>query len=681
MGAEFRPRIALHFTSSDQSNLICMQGDWMKIRHKTALSLVLAGLLALAGCSSSGQYFGKVAPPDQQRLVYVNGTEPETLDPTKSTGVPESHIIDALFEGLTKYHPKTMEPTAALATHFESNADNTQFTFYLRGHPNPRGTRLPNTDTLRQEYEAGKLKEDFSRGHSAPPDGVPARWSDGNTIRAEDFVYSWRRAIDPATTADYASMLYYVKWAEEINSGKVRLRDRETGRFRVEAATGKEIITTEKEIAADTKLAALAESSDTVKFKPEDLAVRALDDFTLQVEMRAPTAFFVKMQSHHVFYPVPRQAIERARDTGIESRWTQPDRIVTSGAFTLGEWRPYDKIVARKNPNYYEADLVALEEVTFLPIVDTTTCVNLYKAGAAQAMMANQVPQPFIPVLRRDKKDFYITPALSSYFYLVNTRKPPFDNPLLRYALNMAVDKQSLTEFLSAGQLPGTSLVPPMEGYDSPRSLEVIIDGKSYDILSHNPQAARELLAKAGFASGVGRDGRRLRVEILFNTLETHKQIAEIIQQQWKLELGIDASLVNQEWKVYLETLDNLHYNGVARRGWTGDYVDPNTFLDLFVTGSANNGSGWSDPKYDAMLADANSTTDPSARMKKLGECEQYLLKAMPFVPLYIYTYFYLQKPYVRGVETSILDQHPFKYIWIDTNWKPDGEPAEVAQR
>jgi ABC-type oligopeptide transport system substrate-binding subunit len=219
-----------------------------------------------------------------------------------------------------------------------------------------------------------------------------------------------------------------------------------------------------------------------------------------------------------------------------------------------------------------------------------------------------------------------------------------------------------------------------MEGYDEPASLNVNIGGKTYDVLSYDVEAARELLAKAGYPEGVSRDGRRLKVEILFNTTETHKQIAEIVQQQWRKNLGVDATLVNQEWKVYLETLDNIHYNGVARRGWIGDYVDPNTFLDLFVTGSVNNGSGWTDPKYDAMLAEANSTTDPAARMKRLSESETYLLKAMPFVPIYIYSWFYLKKPYVRGIAPNLLDQHPFKYIRIDTDWTEASEQRHLAE-
>jgi oligopeptide transport system substrate-binding protein len=174
---------------------------------------MVASALATA-CATGGRYFGRTAPPSEQRLVYNNALEPESLDPARVFSTNAFHIVDALFDGLTKYHPQTLEPIAALATHYETNADRSQFTFYLRGHPSPHGARLPNTDTLREDYRAGKLAEDFVRDHAAPPDGVPAHWSDGTAITAHDIVYSWRRVADPATAAPYVSLLYFVKNAE-----------------------------------------------------------------------------------------------------------------------------------------------------------------------------------------------------------------------------------------------------------------------------------------------------------------------------------------------------------------------------------------------------------------------------------------------------------------------------------
>jgi oligopeptide transport system substrate-binding protein len=242
---------------------------------------------------------------------------------------------------------------------------------------------------------------------------------------------------------------------------------------------------------------------------------------------------------------------------------------------------------------------------------------------------------------------------------------------LLRYALNMATDKNAIATALGGGDMPAIGYVPPIEGYETPTSLPVPVDGNIYDVVSYNPPAARELLAKSGFPRGVGRDGRRLIVEVV-NSGST--EVFEILQQQWRGNLNIDVKLTQQEFKVYIQTLLDVSYNGLAYSEWTGKYRDPNTFLDLFLTGSIQSGTGWSDPNYDTVLAAANSTLDKHARMKKLAECEKYLLTAMPQVPVCHRTWHYLQEPYVRGLEANALEEHYFKYVWLDTNWKPETE-------
>ena len=239
---------------------------------------------------SEHEYFGKVEIPNAQELVYVIAAEPATLDPVKSADRWEGYIIPALFEGLTTLHPGTGEPMAALATHYEISADGLRYRLYLRGHGEPRGIRLPDTGTLANEFANGSLREDYARGRSAPSVAAPARWNDGEAITADDVVYSWRRAIDPATAAIYGYLLWYVRNAEEISSGKR---------------------------------------------KPAELSVRAVDRFCVEAELRTPTPFFLQLLSHRVCYPVPRRAIEAAGASGSESLWTEPGRIVVSGAFTL----------------------------------------------------------------------------------------------------------------------------------------------------------------------------------------------------------------------------------------------------------------------------------------------------------------------------------------------------------
>jgi ABC-type oligopeptide transport system substrate-binding subunit len=596
----------------------------MKVSPKALLFLAMVGIVVPVACTTDSRYFGKGIPPSKKRLTIGILAQPESLDPAKTTGGPGDWVIPAFFEGLTQYHPETLDPMAGLATHYESNTAMTQFTFYLRGHPGPKGTKLPDTETLRREYERGKLREDYSRGQPAPTDRMPARWSDGRPITAPDFVYSWRRVADPETAAGYAYLLYCIRNAKLINEGKL---------------------------------------------KPEELGVRALDDFRVQVDLRASTPFFPQLVSHFVFSAVPRQAIEAARQRGRESSWTGPATMVTSGAFTLKEWRSFDRIIAAKNLNYYEAGLVANEELEFLPIADDTTRINYYKWGGTDLMLF--VPSLFVPSLR-GKRDFHLQRAFGIRFPTFNTTKPPFNNVLLRYALNMAIDKQAVAGFAGPGHIPALGFVPPLEGYEPPKRLPMIVDGKSFDVLSFDPAGARELLGKAGFPNGVAHDGRRLRVEYLLASLPKLKLEAEILQEQWRRNLNIEVSLVSQEFTVFSQTQARLEYKGVSINVDWGGYQDPNWFLEQFVTGSSQNLTGWSDPRYDELLEQANATIDPTQRMQHLSECEKYLLTAMPILPLHGEVWYFLQKPYVRGVGTNLLNIYPFKYVWIDTNWRPE---------
>jgi oligopeptide transport system substrate-binding protein len=606
----------------------------MRFSPSIVPSLAIASALMTPGCTTDSRYFGRTIPPTEQRLVFENASEPETLDPAKTTYSGEVTILPALFEGLVQYHPETLEPMAALATHYETNADRTRFTFYQRGHLRPQGIKLPNTGTLRDEYLAGKVEEDFARGKSAPTDNIPARWSDGTIITAHDFVYSWRRAADPETASPFAFYLFPIRNAEQINAGRLR---------------------------------------------PESLAVRALDDFTFQVELRAPAPFFLKLLCTSVFAAVPRQAIELARQRGLESSWTHPGNMVTSGSFRLREWRPYDRLVIQKSPTYYEADLVQLRKIVFLSVADGMTNVNLYKAGDAD-MMDSAILPPVLLSRLRQTDDLRIDLPLNCRFYSMNINRPPFDNALLRYALNMAVDKKPIAEFLGVGRFVAFTLVTPMAGYQAPGRLNVPVDGQIYDVLSYSPAAARALLAKAGFPDGFGRDGRRLTFELRFPMRPRSLGSGEILQRQWRENLNIDVKLAALESKVWLRTLTDRDYNGMVEDASLADYLDPNAFLEMFVTGSGSNASGWSDPGFDALLAAANSTIEPATRARKLQECELFLLRAMPIVPLYFEAQSYLRKPYVRGVGPYRVWSRLFKYAWIDSNWKLEAERKQVSR-
>lgn len=565
-------------------------------------ALLAAGPLALGACARAEQgYFGNTDPPRTQRLVYLLDHEPGSLDPTLAAP-RQDELILSLFEGLTSLHPATGAPMAALATHFDVASDGLRYTFCLRGHPEPRGHRLPTTSDLPMEY---------SRGRKAPPDHGPARWSDGVPIQAHDIVYSWRRAVDPSTAAEWAFLMRDVQNAEEITAGKL---------------------------------------------PPAKLGVRARDDFTVEMDLRNRAPFFLELVSGRIFCPVPQHAIQTHG-----RRWTEPGRIVTSGPFVLADRRPYDRIVLKTNPQYYEAQQVALNELVFLVVPDPTPRLNLYMAGIGA------VTQPWIPTIMptlRRKKDFRPQPNYNSAFWLINATTFPLNDVRLRYALNMATDKRPLADLAGAGSFPATSLVPPSNGYPSLRSLPVSIGGTTYDVLSYNPRAAREILAKAAHPFPA-------RLEYVCANMPDSKLWAQILKEQWKANLGVKLSIVVQELQIWVQSVQSRNFRHLTWWG-SGDcgYLDPSWFLELF-SGSEGYYTGWSDSRYNEMVSQARAIADPGLRMTKLAECERRLLEAMPILPMSYDVQPKLQKPFVRGLGSNLLNREQLKYVWIDTNWRP----------
>jgi oligopeptide transport system substrate-binding protein len=577
------------------------------LRRREMLALGAAG--GLMSCAQSrGEYFGSTAIPGSRRLVHTLPGEPETLDPALSTGSHEFWVLPALLEGLTQYHPRLPQPMAALATHYEASPDQTRFTFYLRGNAKPRGVALPNAESLPSE---------FTRSRKPAPDSTPALWSDGLPVTAHDFVYSWRRFLHPKTAAPLAYQLYYLANAEEVNTGR---RD------------------------------------------PEQLGVRALDDFTLQVELRSPTPFFLDLITQYIFHPVPRHAVEGARQAGNESWWTEPGHMVGRGPFLLRQRRRYERISTVRNPLYYDSGMVGIDELDFVPVVDGTTVVNLYKSGEVAAMPGAGLPYLFIPVIGH-KRDFHREPAFGSICLVMSVRKPPMDNVLLRYALNMATEKEPICDFVGGGRVPARTLIPPVPGYRAPSSLPIRIDGREYDVLQFEIEAARSLVAKAG--------ARSSEIMYHFPLLPETRQVAEMMRQQWLQRLGIRLKLVPREFNAHWSMVLAGDYTGVAEFAFVPLYFDPNPFLDPFVTPEGGNPSGWTDPEFNTLLADANQTPNRDHRMAKLAFCEERLLRAMPLIPFYREVWAYLRKPFVRGLASNVFDTRAFKYAWIDTNWRP----------
>jgi oligopeptide transport system substrate-binding protein len=630
-------------------------------KNRVGVFLLIVALVT-AGCSAAAKnepYFGKVQAPEGQVLRYITGAEPQTLDPQYMTGQPESRIAIALYDGLFEYEEATMNPRPSLATDYKANEDGTVWTFHLRNN---------------------------------------AKWTDGAPLNAHDFVYSWRRAVSPEFAAPYASLMYVVKFAEPYNNHSAFVRDPQTGKYATEGDleragkdgpmtfTGAEPERFDKP-AASTAPAASASAAkqekylflpadaedrakiingDPAKSKPgkpelgrflqgkefvnvtkEYLGVRALDDYTFQVTLEAPTAYFIKIVLHQFFRPVPRQAIEKWGD----QQWVKPGRIVTSGAFKVEEWSPYEKIVVVRNTQFWDNANTKLDKIIFPATEQLTTAMNLYKSGEIDCTQSNEVPPPWRNQMKETKKDYKFGPYLQIEFLAINTKIPPLNDVRVRRALSMAINRQIIAD-QAPGRMPLTAFTPKMEGYQN-------AEGDGY-----NPEMARKLLAEAGYPNGKGFP----EIEQLYNTAESNKQTMELVQAMLKKELNLKVELTNVEWRVYLEKTRStkMEFKGLARRGWIGDYVDPNTFLDLMTTVSANNGTGWGDKKYDELLLAANSEVNNEKRMGMLRDAESYMLKQQPIIPLFVGPSSFMCKPYVKNLVPNLLDQHDWRGVYID---------------
>ncbi len=431
-----------------------------------------------------------------------------------------------------------------------------------------------------------------------------AKWSNGEPVTASDFVYAWTRLLKPETAAEYAYQGYYIVNGKEFNTGKLK--------------------------------------------DPSQLGVKAIDPHTLKVNLVNSTPFFLGLLYHHSLYPVHQKTIEK-----WGAAWTRPEHIVTNGPFILSKWETNKIISIVPNPHYWEKEKIALKEARFLPIENLDTEEKMFRSGKIH--ITNEIPLEKIPSWQKDSTGVYQThPYLGSYFYWINVRKKPLEDKRIRKALNLAVDRERIVKFVTrGGQLPGNVYTPPgTGGYEPPAILPT---GAT------RLEEAKKLLAEAGYPGGKGLPP----IEILYNTHEGHKKIAEALQQMWKQNLGVQVTLFNQEWKVYLDSMQQGQFH-LGRQGWIGDYNDPNTFLDLFISDNGNNRSGWKNPAYDSLMEKAGRELDLKKRLAIFTEAETLLMDELPLIPLYIYTRNYLKSKAVRGWTNNVQDQHPLKYVSLD---------------
>ena len=431
------------------------------------------------------------------------------------------------------------------------------------------------------------------------------KWSDGTPVTSEDFLYSYRRILTAQLAADYANMLYPMLNAEAYHTGKLKVFTQ--------------------------------------------VGVKAIDPLTLQITLAGPAPYFPSMLKHYSWFPVPMHAIEKhGKMTDRNTRWTRAGNLVCNGPFVLSSWRINQAVETLRNPHYWDAASVKLNGVTFIPIVSDTTEERAFLDG--QLHLTQTLPLAKIPGYRENRPDFYRDePLLSTYFYRVNTTKKPFDNPKVRRALAMAIDRESICRnILRAGQKPATGLTPPGCG----------IGYKTPDVMHFDPAAARQLLSEAGFP-----DGKNFPTfDILINTNEAHRTIAEAVQSMWKQHLKIPVRVLNQDWGVYLESQCKLEYD-VCRAGWVGDYLDPSTFLALWKTGDGNNNTGWGSARYDALLSQSFLEGDPAKRFTTLQEAETHMLEESPILPIYWYVRSYLVHPSVKGLLPSLLEHRCYKAV------------------
>jgi oligopeptide transport system substrate-binding protein len=601
-----------------------------------------------------------LAPAD---FTFCNGTEVKSLDPLIVTGQPENNMVNALFEGLIRWDPHTLQPTPGVAESWEISDDRRTYTYHIR---------------------------------------ESARWSDGSPVTADDFRYALRRILDPRTAGQYAYQAWYVKNARRYNGGGRAVRPGDLvevelnlppdaintlrgevlrGKLvRIEGADGKPMEGDALAVAVKDESIKLeswtfvvdldgrerafcylddAPASRTtppggvrwcrqVLLDFREVGVEVIDPHTLRHTLENPTPFFLTLLGFYPLFPVNGRCVEKFGSP----QWTYPENIVCNGPFVPLFRRIRDRTRLVKNDRYWDHDNVRLSTVDVLAVESVTTALNLYLTGKSD--WNYDVPAPALKrLLHADppRTDINPFPLLNTYFYMVNTTRKPLDDVRVRRALSLALDRKEITEgFLGCGERIAYSLTPPgLPGYDPPQCAP------------ENLAEARRLLAEAGYPEGRGFP----TFTILYNTHETHQAIAQLIRKQWQRGLGITVRSRNEEFVTSLSSQRQLNYD-ISRRGWVGDYPDPNTFLDMYVTGGEQNNTGWGRPEYDRLIAAAAEEADPVARFKLLADAERMLMDELPIIPIYFYVSKNLVKPYVRGFYNNMQDAHHVRAIWID---------------
>ena len=531
---------------------------------KRVLLLILSLALMIFAISCGGS-------KTDEGAIYINvGPEPKTIDPALNSTVDGSIYIQHAFEGLAT-RDKNNHIIPGVAESWDISEDGLTYTFHIRDN---------------------------------------AKWSDGQKVTAEDFVYAWQRAVDPITACEYAYQFEPVLNAMDINSGK----------------------------------------------KPvTDLGVKAIDEKTFEVKLAAPTAYFLELAAFPTFYPIRKDVVEENGDN-----WTlSPETYIGNGPFVMVERRTDDRLIMTKNTNYWNASNIIPEKLVFILMQNGTAAVAGIKEGSIH--FGNNPPLQDIENLQSEGL-MYISPYLGTYYYCLNYTNEVLKDPKVRKALTLAIDRNYLVEQVTrGGQLPASAWVPSgvsdVDGADGDFRK---VGGDYYSVKAEdyqkNLEEAKKLLAEAGYADGAGFPV----IEFKSNSGE-HIQIFEAVQQMWKEGLNIDSTIAQEEWATFQDTRQHKNFV-VARHGWIADYNDPMSFLGVFLSYSVQNNGGYSNKAYDDKLKLAMSTIDQNVRMKAMHEAEDILMNDMGLIPLYFYTDPIMISKKLSDVIFDPLGAHKFYY-------------------
>lgn len=470
---------------------------------------------------------------------------------------------------------------------------------------------LVNRNPYTLEIEAGVAERwEFNADKSAitfylNPD---ARWSNGDPVTAGDFVWSWQRMLNPLVGNQVADIvLYSIRNAEALHRGQID--------------------------------------------DPDALGATAIDAHTLHVELEYPNPFVLLQLSYVYAAPVHRATIEaHGKATDRYTSWTRPGNFVGNGQFTLDEWKMQRFLSVKRNPYYWDNDNTALDGIVFRPIESATTEEKMFRSGQLHA--ARSVPNSKIPGYRAQPDSPLLEgPFMGSYFYQINMDRPPLDDPKVRRALALAIDRETLARSVLQDTVYAWANYVPfaMPGYAHPQ------------VLGFDPKEARRLLAEAGFPGGEGFPALSLK----YNTAENHRSVAVAVQQMWKQHLNVEITLANEEWRVYLDTLENRNYD-IARMGWVGD-IYPGSYLDVMTSASPINRTGFANPRFDALITeDVRATGDVEELLKLYQRAERILLEELPLIPIYSYKNKRLVQPSLAGLPANLVDGSSYKEVILN---------------